>query len=275
MRSLQIMALNGMFDEMDARRRAAAGGDRRAAGRRRDRLVVRRRLGGAAAHGVAGRSGRCRCISSRPASISPRRCAYVETLKQHLGLTNVRWLRPDPKDIARFDPQRRPVGDRSGFLLPYPQDRAARAEIAQYGGWVTGRKRYQTAERGVLPHFELTSDDRIKVNPLAYFADADVNAYKIEHGLPEHPLFAKGYKSIGCAPVHDDRCRGRRPARRPLARAQQERVRHPFRLQRSDRQAGGRGGKEPVQGRRVHRRSVPRLGRGRRPGDACATRIFR
>jgi phosphoadenosine phosphosulfate reductase len=40
----------------------------------------------------------------------------------------------------------------------------------------------------------------VKVNPLAYFSDADVNAYKIEHGLPEHPLFAKGYKSIGCAP---------------------------------------------------------------------------
>ncbi len=39
---------------------------------------------------------------------------------------------------------------------------------------VTGRKRYQTSERGVLPHFELTSDDRIKVNPLAYFSDADV-----------------------------------------------------------------------------------------------------
>ena len=70
----------------------------------------------------------------------------------------------------------------------------------QFGGWVTGRKRYQTPERGVLPHFELTSDDRIKVNPLAYFADADVNAYKKAHNLPEHPLFARGYKSIGCAP---------------------------------------------------------------------------
>jgi phosphoadenosine phosphosulfate reductase len=52
----------------------------------------------------------------------------------------------------------------------------------------------------VLPHFELTSDDRIKVNPLAYFSDVEVNAYKQKHGLPEHPLFAKGYKSIGCAP---------------------------------------------------------------------------
>ena len=52
----------------------------------------------------------------------------------------------------------------------------------------------------MLPHFELTSDDRIKVNPLAYFTDADVVAYKREHDLPEHPLFDRGYRSIGCAP---------------------------------------------------------------------------
>ena len=54
------------------------------------------------------------------------------------------------------------------------------AVVTSFGGWVTGRKRYQTKERGVLPHFELTSDDRIKVNPLAYFSDADVTAYKLE-----------------------------------------------------------------------------------------------
>jgi phosphoadenosine phosphosulfate reductase len=130
----------------------------------------------------------------------PETLQYVETLKAHLGLSNIRWLQPDPKDVARFDPH--------GSLWETDPDSCCHirktepldAEIAQYAGWVTGRKRYQTAERGVLPHFELTSDDRIKVNPLAYFADADVNAYKTEHGLPEHPLFAKGYKSIGCAP---------------------------------------------------------------------------
>jgi phosphoadenosine phosphosulfate reductase len=130
----------------------------------------------------------------------PETLDYVRTLEKHLGLTNVRWLRPDPKDLARFDP--------SGDLWETDPDSCCHIRkteplevaIAEYGGWVTGRKRYQTAERGVLPHFELTSDDRIKVNPLAYFSDADVNAYKIKHGLPEHPLFAKGYKSIGCAP---------------------------------------------------------------------------
>lgn len=125
---------------------------------------------------------------------------YVETLKQTLGLSNIIALRPDAKDIARFDPD--------GTLWETDPDSCCHirktepldATVSGFGGWVTGRKRYQTTERGVLPHFELTSDDRIKVNPLAYFSDADITTYKLKYQLPEHPLYNKGYKSIGCAP---------------------------------------------------------------------------
>jgi len=125
---------------------------------------------------------------------------YVDTLKKHLGLINVHAVQPDADDVKRFDP--------NGDLWETDPDSCCHIRkteplepiTEQFGGWVTGRKRFQTKERGVLPHFELTSDDRIKVNPLAYFSDTDVNQYKIDHGLPEHPLFAKGYKSIGCAP---------------------------------------------------------------------------
>ncbi|MFY8031527.1 MAG: phosphoadenylyl-sulfate reductase, partial [Devosia sp.] len=125
---------------------------------------------------------------------------YVETLKQHLGLTNIITLVPDPKDLARFDPNGDLWENDPDSCCHIRKTEPLDAAMEGYGGWVTGRKRYQTKERGVLPHFELTSDDRIKVNPLAYFSDVEVNAYKLKHGLPEHPLFAKGYKSIGCAP---------------------------------------------------------------------------
>lgn len=130
----------------------------------------------------------------------PETLQYVETLQQHLGLTNVRWLRPDPKDIARFDPKGDLWETDPDSCCHIRKTEPLEKEIAQYGGWITGRKRFQTSERGALPHFELTSDDRIKVNPLTHFRDADIAAYKKEHGLPEHPLFAKGYLSIGCAP---------------------------------------------------------------------------
>ena len=130
----------------------------------------------------------------------PETLAYVRLLEAHLGLTNVRWLRPDPQDLARFDPQGELWETDPDSCCHIRKTEPLEGEIAKFGGWVTGRKRYQTKERGVLPHFELTSDDRIKVNPLAYFTDADVTAYKQQHELPEHPLLEKGYRSIGCAP---------------------------------------------------------------------------
>jgi phosphoadenosine phosphosulfate reductase len=41
----------------------------------------------------------------------------------------------------------------------------------------------------------------VKVNPLATWTDEDVAYYIREHELPEHPLWAQGYTSIGCAAV--------------------------------------------------------------------------
>ena len=39
-----------------------------------------------------------------------------------------------------------------------------------------------------------------KINPLVNWAYEDVNAYIDAHGLPRHPLWKKGFRSIGCAP---------------------------------------------------------------------------
>ena len=199
LRSLGILALNGMFDEMDAvgvLRQAANDilpGD----------LAIVSSFGADSAvllHLVAQVDPSLPVYFLETGKHFPETLAYVETLKKQLGLINVIAIHPDPADVKRFDP--------NGDLWETDPDSCCHIRkteplepiTEQFGGWVTGRKRFQTAERGVLPHFELTSDDRIKVNPLAYFSDADVNQYKIDHGLPEHPLFSKGYKSIGCAP---------------------------------------------------------------------------
>ena len=199
LRERGVVALNGMFDELDGLsvlRQAATEllpGD----------LAIVSSFGADSAvllHMVAQVDPSLPVYFLETGKHFPETLAYVETLKQHLGLTNVCALTPDTRDLARFDPR--------GVLWETDPDSCCHirktepldAVVEGFGGWVTGRKRFQTRERGVLPHFELTSDDRIKVNPLAYFSDAEVNAYKAAHGLPEHPLFAKGYKSIGCAP---------------------------------------------------------------------------
>ena len=68
-----------------------------------------------------------------------------------------------------------------------------------FDAWITGRKRHQAATRAALPLFE-AEGPRMKVNPLAGWSAADVTAYCLDHGLPAHPLVAKGFPSIGCLP---------------------------------------------------------------------------
>ncbi|MEO6395724.1 MAG: phosphoadenylyl-sulfate reductase [Devosia sp.] len=199
LRALGIMALNGMFDELDG-----VGVLRQAvtdllAGE----VAVVSSFGADSSvllHMVAQVDKTLPVYFLETGKHFPETLDYVRTLESRLGLTNVRWLTPDPKDIARFDPNGELWETDPDSCCHIRKTEPLEKEIAQYGGWITGRKRFQTSERGALPHFELTSDARIKVNPLTHFTDADITAYKAEHGLPEHPLFAKGYKSIGCAP---------------------------------------------------------------------------
>lgn len=198
LRQLGLMSLNGLFDEMDG-----VAVLRQAVELLPNDLAIVSSFGADSVvllHMVAQVDKSLPVYFLETGKHFPETLAYVETLKDRLGLSNLRVLHPDARDLARFDPD--------GTLWETDPDSCCHIRktepldgaMAGFGGWVTGRKRYQTSERGVLPHFELTSDDRIKVNPLAYFSDADVTDYKATHGLPEHPLFAKGYKSIGCAP---------------------------------------------------------------------------
>jgi len=42
--------------------------------------------------------------------------------------------------------------------------------------------------------------DQATLNPLAFWTAKNVTTYMRKHQLPVHPLLAKGYLSVGCAP---------------------------------------------------------------------------
>ncbi len=71
--------------------------------------------------------------------------------------------------------------------------------VKDFDAWFTGRKRFQNSQRAALSLFE-AEGTRIKINPLVSWSADDLKAYALRHGLPEHPLVAKGYPSIGCVP---------------------------------------------------------------------------
>jgi len=75
-----------------------------------------------------------------------------------------------------------------------PMQRAI--EELNVGTWFSGLRRSQSIERAKTPFVE-RSGDRFKVYPIADWTDKDIYNYLMTYDLPYHPLWEKGYVSIG------------------------------------------------------------------------------
>jgi phosphoadenosine phosphosulfate reductase len=62
--------------------------------------------------------------------------------------------------------------------------------------WIAGLRRSQASTRAAIDFLEI-KDGRWKLHPLADWNDRDIGRYLQQHGLPFHPLWEKGYVSIG------------------------------------------------------------------------------
>ncbi len=64
------------------------------------------------------------------------------------------------------------------------------------GTWFAGLRRQQSESRAELPVVRL-QEGRFKVHPIIDWHNQDVHRYLQKHGLPYHPLWEKGYVSVG------------------------------------------------------------------------------
>ncbi len=130
----------------------------------------------------------------------PETIQYQLDLVEALDLRDLRRIRPAPVRVAAHDPD--------GLLHQTDTDSCCalrktvplQTALGGFDAWITGRKRFQGNSRQTLDFFENELDMRIKINPLAHWSPQDVQDYIINNRLPRHPLVAKGYPSIGCAP---------------------------------------------------------------------------
>jgi phosphoadenylyl-sulfate reductase (thioredoxin) len=67
------------------------------------------------------------------------------------------------------------------------------------GAYFIGIRRGQNAERENVEVFDRAGRP-VKISPLAGWSVSDVADYTREFGLPRHPLYEAGYRSIGCDP---------------------------------------------------------------------------
>jgi phosphoadenosine phosphosulfate reductase len=132
---------------------------------------------------------------------------FVETLRERYPGINLEVVRPDPEHVRRMveakglDLFRDSVESR----LLCCQVRKVQPLIRQLDGldaWITGLRRDQWATRTNIRKVEIDHDHGaiVKLNPLAEWTGRDVWAYLRDNEVPIHPLYARGFTSIGCAP---------------------------------------------------------------------------
>jgi phosphoadenosine phosphosulfate reductase len=118
---------------------------------------------------------------------------YVETVRARYGL-NLTIAQP----VAGAEDH--PCG--TSQCCEFRKVRPLRKALAGKDAWFTGLKRSDAATRRHVPI--VAYDDSwgmVKINPLATWTHQDLVGYAEDHRIPQHPLRAEGYLSIGCAPT--------------------------------------------------------------------------
>ena len=140
----------------------------------------------------------------------PETLEYKEALIRFLGLKNVIDLKADPKPKAEV------VKRYEG--VPYEKDPDLCCQINKvepldealrnYDAWMSGIRRQQTDFRKSIRIAEEykrktgyeSPQPLYKISPLANLTSREMWWYLKEHGIPKHPLYDKGYLSVGCWP---------------------------------------------------------------------------
>jgi len=125
--------------------------------------------------------------------------AYRDTLIAKLGLRDVRSIKPLEEALTREDPDRELwFSDPDACCRIRKVEPLARA-LAPFSAWINGRKRFQGGLRAELAVVE---DDgaKLKFNPFANVPREEIEAIFRRANLPQHPLVASGYLSVGCMP---------------------------------------------------------------------------
>ncbi len=125
--------------------------------------------------------------------------SYKEQLIKVFGLSNVQSAYPNGGRLGKHDPKGRLWQQDPDMCCHIRKTLPLQEALQPFSGWITGRKHYQSKLRAMLPAIE-DDGDQIKLNPLIDYTPEDIRVYFEQHNLPKHPLFSKGYKSIGCEP---------------------------------------------------------------------------
>jgi thioredoxin-dependent adenylylsulfate APS reductase len=127
----------------------------------------------------------------------------IAAVERRYGVV-VERVEPDPREVARMVAAHgralyyRDVAHRM-LCCEVRKARPLARKLAGLGAWLTGLRRDQSGSRAGVPKVD-AGGAVLKISPLADWTSQEVDEYIRAHDVPVHPLYAQGYRSIGCAP---------------------------------------------------------------------------
>jgi len=124
--------------------------------------------------------------------------SYAGDLVRETGI-RFRWVRPSADARRRIDEA---YGDsfirNDQYKCCEMKIPAIEGVMGEYQAWITGLRRDETEYRKGTKLIE--QGKIVKVNPIAFWTNDDVWRHIRENKLSYHPLYDRGYTSLGCQP---------------------------------------------------------------------------
>jgi thioredoxin-dependent adenylylsulfate APS reductase len=127
----------------------------------------------------------------------------IEQVRERYGIT-VEVATPDPFEVESMVEQHGTnlfYKDSSLRMLccEVRKVRPLERKLSKFRAWATGIRQQQNDTRKIVKSVSVV-DGRLKVCPLAEWTSEDVAEYIARYDVPQHPLYAQGFPSIGCEP---------------------------------------------------------------------------
>lgn len=124
---------------------------------------------------------------------------FKETLKNKLNL-QIREFKATAADIETVKLKLSDPNNMKGSCCDDVKVDLMKQSLEGIHCWIAGLRRQQASTRKNIKIIERYGDGLIKVHPIANWSPKQIYEYMKKHDLPFHPLWEKGYKSIGCEP---------------------------------------------------------------------------
>jgi thioredoxin-dependent adenylylsulfate APS reductase len=152
---------------------------------------------------LASRAGGCRVFTLDTGRLPEETCRMMEAVRERYGVT-VETVSPDREELERMVTAHGPnLFYRSPELrqqcCAIRKVRPLQRKLGEFRAWATGMRREQSETRAAVRKVEEV-DGRLRLCPLADWSAPQVEEYISRNGVPVHPLYQRGYTSIGCAP---------------------------------------------------------------------------